>query len=353
MLEAMARAGTLDAGTILPVRLNTPLSSKDSQNGDTFTATVRDDIDVQYNLPPGTRVEGVVRTARPQHNDRPGALDLDFRRLILPNGQNYSIQGALIGLDNKSVHKTPDGRLVATPGHKNDRLAYLGYGAGAGLVIGALTRHTFEDTVLGGGLGYLFGSLQKNHPQARDVNLKAGTEIGVRLDEPLTFASYSGDRDRKRLGDGEAGYHITEGNRYHREHSDGGPGIGVLIGDRNIDFDSNAQPFTGREGTILAPARPVLDALHVQYRYDADTNVIRTTGDTGRVRLAVGSRIAVMGDGRRVRLDAPAQQINGTLYVPIRFFELASGRPVHYDAGSRTVVIDRGDAADVAPENGE
>jgi hypothetical protein len=349
MLQLAAQATTLDAGTVLPVRLNSALSSKDAQKGDTFTATVRTDSDMgNYGLPDGTRVEGVVRMARPHRDNDPGVLDLEFRRLKLPSGESYPIEGSLIGLDNKSVRKTSDGKLIATPDHTNKRLTYVGYGAGAGLIVGALTKHTVEDTLIGGGLGYLFGALEKGHSQARDVNLKSGTEIGVRLDQRLTLSSYD-DHGRPPVGDDAARYHRTQDdNRDHPDRTGDNAEIGVLLGDRNVNFDSNAQPIMSR-GVVLIPVRPVLDAMHVPFRYDRDAKVIRATGDRGTVRLSLGSSVAVMGDGRRVRLDAPAQRLNGTIYAPMRFLELATGRDVKYDEGSRTVIIDQGD--DHAPHD--
>src|SRR5262249_38253309 len=139
----------------------------------------------------GTKIEGVVTTAKVQHDKDPGVLELSFRRLRLPNGRSYPITGSLIGLDNKSVNKTSDGRLIAKPGHQTDRLTYVGYGAGAGLLISLFTHKTLENTLLGAGLGYLFGSLQKSNPS--NVNLKSGTELGVRLDRSVTVATGEND----------------------------------------------------------------------------------------------------------------------------------------------------------------
>jgi hypothetical protein len=291
--------------------------------------------------------------ARPRRDNDPGVLDLEFRRLKLPSGESFPIEGSLIGLDNKSVRKTSDGKLIATPDHRNNRLTYVGIGAGAGLVIGALTKHTLEDTVIGGGLGYLFGALEKGHSQARDVNLKSGTEIGVRLDQRLTLASYD-DRGRIPQGDSTQRYHRAQDgigdNRDNQDRTGDNAGIGVLIGDRNVRFDSNAQPIMSR-GVVLVPVRPVLDAMRVSYRYDSTSKVIRATGDQGSMRLRLGSSVAVLGDGSRVRLDAPAQRLNGTIYVPMRFLELATGRNVSYDEGSRTVIIDQGDNSAINGDN--
>ncbi len=48
----------LDAGTVIPVRLNDPISSSDSRKGDTFNATVKTVDAEDYGLPSGTSVEG-------------------------------------------------------------------------------------------------------------------------------------------------------------------------------------------------------------------------------------------------------------------------------------------------------
>ncbi|HLV80427.1 MAG TPA: hypothetical protein VKT32_09095 [Chthonomonadaceae bacterium] len=182
-----SRRYVLDPGTVLPVRLDTSLSSKDSHAGDVFSTTVTDQDNAA--LPAGTKVEGVVRSAQPRHGKQPGTLDLAFDRLVLPGGRAYSLDGSLIALDNKSVKRAAGGRLVATSAHRTDRLTYVGYGAGAGLLVSVLThrKSTLTDTLLGGGLGYLYGALQKGHGNARDVNLKSGTKLGVRLNTRLSF----------------------------------------------------------------------------------------------------------------------------------------------------------------------
>ncbi|HZT41265.1 MAG TPA: hypothetical protein VFA07_03705 [Chthonomonadaceae bacterium] len=182
-----ARRYVLDPGTVIPVRLDNTLNSKDAHAGDVFTATVTDQGSDA--LPAGTKVEGMVRSAQPKHGKQPGTLDLAFDRVVLPGGKAYNIDGSVIGLDNKSVKHTASGRLVATPAHRTDRLTYVGIGAGAGLLISVLThrKSTFTDTLLGGGLGYLYGALQKGHSNTRDVTLKSGTKIGVRLNNRLAF----------------------------------------------------------------------------------------------------------------------------------------------------------------------
>lgn len=414
MTGARAQSDTrnlaLEAGSVIPVKLDNELSSNNTRKGDTFTVTLRNDADAEYyRLPTGTHIEGVVRDVRAKKDKAPGVIDLDFRRLRLPDGHSYAIQGSLIGLDNKSVEKRSDGRLIAKPGHSNDRLTYVGYGAGAGLIVGLLTKSTLQDTLLGGGLGYLFGSLQKGQTQTRDVDLKPGSELGVRLDQNVTLTNYGGRDDtsnyharnddtgrfhrdgttgnsadtrdngnrtsnNNRDNRDSTGYrrddvatrddrsNTTDRNNPDRNRGDNAgngdradrlnqdrpgtdrPGdrnnrrnIGVLVGDRNVSFDA-ARPFVSN-GVLMVPLRDVLNTAHIPFTYNAQTKSIRATGDGGTVRLALDSAIAIVNGDRRVRLDAPAQQVNGTTYVPVKFFSLVTGRDATYDMGSRTVQV--------------
>ena len=190
--ESHARTVALGVGTVITVRLDDALSSNETHKGDKFTATIKDNASETnpYALPSGSQIEGVVRLARPKKEKNPGVLDLAFQRLILPDGSSYSLSGSLIGLDNKSVSHDKQGRLIAKKGHRTDRLTFVGYGAGAGFLLGLLTdkKQTVRDTALGAGLGYLFGALEKDKSKVNDVRLKQGTELGVRLDKRLTYA---------------------------------------------------------------------------------------------------------------------------------------------------------------------
>lgn len=339
----------LDAGSVIPVRLKDTISSNDSQKGDRFTATIRtDDTSESYlGLPAGTKVDGVVRAARPKRDKDPGVLDIAFDRLILPDGRSYAIDGSLIGLDNKSIERKSDGRMVAKPGHKNDRLTYVGYGAGAGLIVGLLTKHALEDTLIGGGLGYLFGSLQKGHSDARDVVLKPGTEMGVRLDRRVNVASYIDDnRDtRYHRGNGDTNdydrpYNTDDrytDNRFDRNRNDS-TDIGVLIDDNNVRFASTARPILS-QNIVLVPLFPVLKAARVPYNYNTERGAISATGQRESVRFSLGSRIAVVNGNQRVRLEAPVQKLNGTVYVSMRALALATGQDVSYDSYSRTITV--------------
>lgn len=183
----MRRFVTIDAGTVIPVRLEDELSSNYSRKGDAFTATIRQDDMASYaGIPWGTKVEGHVVTARAKRGNQAGLLELGFDRLKLPSGETYAINGSLISLDSTSVDRNSNGVLVARADKRDDRLVYAGVGAAGGLIVGILTKKPLEGTVLGGILGYLYGENKRRTDQSPDnVMLKPGTEFGVRLDSDV------------------------------------------------------------------------------------------------------------------------------------------------------------------------
>jgi len=198
--QSQRRNVVLRSGTVIAVKLDQALSSNESNKGDRFIATVKKNKDGNdpYGLPEGAEIEGTVVQAKPKKDKNPGVLDLSFQRLNYPDGRSYNIKGSLIGLDNKSVTRDKNGRLVAQKGHRTDRLTFVGYGAGAGLLVGLLTdrKNALRDTALGAGLGYLYGALEKDRSKVNDVKLKAGTEMGVRLDRDLSYARADRETDR-------------------------------------------------------------------------------------------------------------------------------------------------------------
>jgi hypothetical protein len=186
-VNALASRVALRAGTVLPVRLDSNLSSDNSMRGDTFTATVRSGY---YGLPEGTKVDGVVRRVSPRTSNKAGFLVLGFTAIVLPNGRRTIIDGSPVNLDSKSVTTSANGRMVAKSGAKNQRLTYVGYGAGAGALVSVIDggRNFLKDTAIGAGLGYLGGALEKGRStQKNNVLLKGGTSLGVLLHQSKTI----------------------------------------------------------------------------------------------------------------------------------------------------------------------
>ena len=71
-------------------------------------------------------------------------------------------------LSGKAV-KSGDGRLVATGDKSKDRLKFIGIGAGAGLLLGTVTKqNSLLSLLLGAGAGYLYNETG-NKPKPGDV----------------------------------------------------------------------------------------------------------------------------------------------------------------------------------------
>ncbi|MDQ2731631.1 MAG: hypothetical protein M3Y56_08230 [Armatimonadota bacterium] len=185
----------LNQGTVIPVKLNDELTSNRMQQGDTFTATVDSTKDAYRQILDGATVEGVVDEATPQNGKNPGTLSLSFTRLRLASGSSYNLSGTPTSLDPKSVTTRSDGRLEAKNTSKDNRVKYAGYGAGAGLLVSVLSNGKLNlkngvlDSVIGGVLGYVAGSVLNKPTQVHDVDLKRGTEMGVLLNNDVTYSS--------------------------------------------------------------------------------------------------------------------------------------------------------------------
>jgi len=363
---------TLTAGTVIPVKLQDKLSSTDSQKGDRFTATLQsEDAARSLNLPVGTMIEGTVSAVRSMQGQDPGILALSFNRMILPNESSYPIHGSLIGLDSKSVTRDRDGRLMAKSDHKNKTLLYAGYGAGAGLILGTITKgNTLLDTLLGGGLGYLFGSLDQSRGERKDVVLRPNTEMGVRLDRTVNLTTYDdgsgydnsnspfyhrtqtdrygnridsgNDTNRDPYDDTSVDYQNRDNlgtydvlNRYTNIEDNGEP-ISIFVNRRQMSFLSSARPFISN-GVVMVPAIAILRAEHARYNYTSTQFTAFGPGEplTGRF----GSRIITGSGTHRFTLPAPIQRRNGTVFVPMQFLAIVTGQGLNFDPESRTMEL--------------
>ena len=179
--------GMFNAGTVIPVSLNTPLSSRTARRGDTFSAQVDSSVGAYANFPRGTRITGHVVAARPRSGNEPGMLELSFDRIRTPEGGSYPIEASLWGLDGRSVDRSNDGTLTGR-GESSKSNVYVGIGAGAGLIAGLISHRPLEDAAIGGVLGFLAGEVDKSQTKPKDVYLQKGTQFGVRLDQDLSMS---------------------------------------------------------------------------------------------------------------------------------------------------------------------
>lgn len=154
------------AGTTLTVRLDRELSSKSSNVGDAFTATLTQAVlvDGKSAIPEGTTVSGKVSEAAPQGRFKGGAvLHLTLNSISL-NGNEQPIQ-------------TSD-FTQAAKGKGTRTAAMIGGGAGVGALIGGLT---------GGGKGAAIGALAGAGAGTAGAGLTGNKDVVLPAESALSF----------------------------------------------------------------------------------------------------------------------------------------------------------------------
>jgi len=162
------------SGTVLTVRTSQELSSKNSQAGQTFLATLAQPIAVSGKtaLPVGTTLSGTVVNAKAKGKIK-GQAELSLALTsISVGGHTYPIQTSVFSSTAKGKGK----RTAATTGGGAAGGALIGgiAGGGKGAGIGAL---------IGAGAGFIGGAATGN----KQIEIPAESALSFTLAEPLTL----------------------------------------------------------------------------------------------------------------------------------------------------------------------
>jgi hypothetical protein len=167
------REVTVPAGTLLPVDLETAVSSVSSNVEDPVRGTLRRAVlvDGYEALPAGSTLSGVVTSAQRSGRVK-GRAHVAFRfNTLRARDERIDVRTGVIGR--------------AAPGTKKEDVAKIGIGAGAGAVIGG---------VIGGGSGAAKGAAIGGAggtgvvlaTRGKEVSLPSGADLSVKLLEPIT-----------------------------------------------------------------------------------------------------------------------------------------------------------------------
>lgn len=186
---------TIPAGTALQLKLNNTLSTRSSNPGDTFTATVTQAVTSPDGrtvvVPVGStvdgRVESVVRSGSISGTAR---LQLAFDQLRLPDGQSFPLRAQVSNVNEKSGGV--GGAITGTPSTTKEggveqsktrrTVGTAAAGGAVGALIGAIAgggKGAGIGTAVGAGLGVVLAS------RSGALDLPVGTPITITLNQPV------------------------------------------------------------------------------------------------------------------------------------------------------------------------
>ncbi|MDM7921449.1 MAG: LysM peptidoglycan-binding domain-containing protein, partial [Pyrinomonadaceae bacterium] len=184
---------TVKAGTRMRVRMNETLSSKTAKAGDRFTTTVREPVYAANGavvIPVGSEVIGRVDTVTPaKKGGNPGAIDVSFIQIVLPNGTKRTINGSLTELVSDDAKSDPEGTATGDR-MKNRKIIFIGGGGAGGAVLGAAIGGG-KGALIGGLIGAGAGLLGERFTKGEEAEVKSGTEFGVYLNQGVSLPRFA------------------------------------------------------------------------------------------------------------------------------------------------------------------
>jgi hypothetical protein len=169
---AWADSRHVGAGTALPVRFDTTVSSATSRAEEKVLATVRENVRAEGRIvvPAGSELRGrVLWTRHPGRVKGRAALALAFHEIVI-DGKPYRLSARRI-------------TVVAPDTHERDA-AIIGGGAGAGALVGAI-KGGGSGAAKGGAIGAAAGTGAVLVTRGKEVTIPAGSRWRVRLLKPL------------------------------------------------------------------------------------------------------------------------------------------------------------------------
>jgi len=174
---AIARSNHTDPVTVpertsINVTLNQTLASNQSKPGDHFEATVATPITIadKVVIPQGARVQGIVVDAH------------ESGRLMGRARLQLALRSIELGDKEYEIRTASSHRIAGN--HKKRNLAWIGGGAGGGVLIGALAAGG-EGALIGGPIGAGAGTAIAFLTGKKDIRLPAETRLTFKLTEPV------------------------------------------------------------------------------------------------------------------------------------------------------------------------
>jgi len=183
---------TVERGQRIRVRMNELISSKTARIGDRFTTTVTEPVYSTTGvvvIPVGSTVIGRVDSVqKAKKGGDPGAIDVSFVEVKLPNGTRRAINGSLTDLSSDRAKSDNEGRASGDD-RKNDKIIFIGGGAAGGAILGAAVGGG-KGALIGAILGGLGGLAGERLTKGEDAEVKSGTEFGIYLNQSISLPKF-------------------------------------------------------------------------------------------------------------------------------------------------------------------
>jgi hypothetical protein len=305
-VSASAALIVIPRDTVIPVTLDKALGSASSRAGNVFY--VHQSGVNGEGFPDRTQFTGKVVSVTKASGKTAGQIGVGFVSAKLPNGLHVPIVGRLTSLDAASTKTdTNTGRLMGTTTGGNKDLKFIAIGAGAGALVGQLTKkRPLVGGLIGAAAGYIYARTQAKAVVGKEVHIDAGTRFGIILDQDVTVP-------------GSVSVATSTG---------AGPDSGS---GQQVVFDYLKPVMSGND--LMLPFRSVMDSLNIPFEYNSTTRTVSMVGADQQVHYNVGSRY-VYADGNATMMSAASRMINGSLYVPASYLELLTNKKTDWDGQS-------------------
>jgi len=181
------------AGKRIRVRMNEELTSKTARVGDRFTVTVREPVYSTSGavvIPEGSELVGKVdAVTKAANKGKPGALDVSFIRVDLPNGTKRVISGSLTELNADDAKSDNEGTARGDK-MKHRKVIWYGGGAAGGAILGAAIGGG-KGALIGGLLGAGGGFLGERFTKGEEAKVESGTEFTVYLNRAVSLPKFA------------------------------------------------------------------------------------------------------------------------------------------------------------------
>lgn len=177
---------TLPVGTVIRVKMDSDISSKNATVGDTFTTTVIGPVFVRNVeiIPSDTVIEGkITKVVRAGKKGNAGILGVKFETIRFPNKEIRQIDGQIATIkDEEEISE----ESIEGNDAKLETATMIGGGAGAGALIGAIIDGK-TGALIGAAIGAGAGGIGALANKGNEAVIKANAEISVKLNKEVSL----------------------------------------------------------------------------------------------------------------------------------------------------------------------